>query len=874
MYLKRLEIQGFKSFAKKTVLEFERGITAIVGPNGSGKSNVADCLRWVLGEQSAKLMRGKKSDDVIFAGSDKKVKLGFAEVVATFDNRDHKIPVDASEVSIGRRIDRSGDSQYLLNGAVVRLLDIVDLVLKSNIGTSRYTVIGQGTIDQMVLAGPGEVKHLLDEASGVKTYYIRREKTLKRLEQTAQNLMRVQDVMNELEPRLKSLRRQAKRMEARSEVETELKTYQQAWFGQQYWQLEAARTAVTQRLEQVVGQRQQHEQQKTAVRQKIDALEKDNQNEVGRYKQLQQQLQVLQQEKNQLLEQASMIRGTMQSQKTVAAGDPRALEIQAHALTSRIRDVAGKLATADQQLEQLDHQVLGKESALAEVNQKLGQLYERLAKPVELRWDDFTDQLGQFEQAFDQFLASMATASELEAVKFQAARLQERLMEFSGRARTIIEDPTRAQALLQQELQSLVRSKDELAQVFAGLQAERSKLTASKELWQQQLASFEQEKRSLDLSLKQATSVTADAFWQDLVQEETQVVGQLEVLGKTIGELETQLRTFYDVQETWKQQLTDLDLRYRQAESLVSQVKDQESIIQIEKAKIDTQQEALVAEGSAVLGHHAWAEVVRQKFSHAAPDLTEKITKLKHQLDMIGGVDDLTIKEYQETEQRYTHLLSQVTDLQKGVADLREIIDELDGHIKTKFNEAFHKINAQFEQYFRVLFNGGRAYLSMVRATDDLEVIATDDPELEHLESAELAVRPEERMLAKYEKANTNIIGVDIKATPPGKKLATIQALSGGERALTSIALLCSLLACFPSPFVVLDEVDAALDEANTIRFGQILGTLAHQTQFITITHNRETMAQSNTLYGVTMGDDGISKLLSIKLEQAKAFAK
>lgn len=158
MYLKRLEIHGFKSFAQRTTMEFAQGIIAIVGPNGSGKSNIADCLRWLLGEQSAKLMRGKKSDDVIFAGSDKKTRLGFAEAIATFDNRDHRIPVDAAEVSIGRRVDRSGESEYLINGNRVRLLDIVDLVLKSNIGTSRYTVIGQGTIDQMVLAGPRKLK--------------------------------------------------------------------------------------------------------------------------------------------------------------------------------------------------------------------------------------------------------------------------------------------------------------------------------------------------------------------------------------------------------------------------------------------------------------------------------------------------------------------------------------------------------------------------------------------------------------------------------------------------------------------------------------------------------------------------------------------
>ena len=198
MHLKRLEIQGFKSFANKTVLEFERGITAVVGPNGSGKSNIADAIRWVLGEQSYRQLRSKKGEDVIFAGSEKKSRMSAAEVSVTFDNDDRKIALDAPEVCITRRMDRSGESEYLINGVKVRLLDVVDLVLRSNIGTSRYTVIGQGTIDQMILAGPSAVKDLIDEASGVKTYYVRRERSLKRLETTTQNLVRVQDLLVEI----------------------------------------------------------------------------------------------------------------------------------------------------------------------------------------------------------------------------------------------------------------------------------------------------------------------------------------------------------------------------------------------------------------------------------------------------------------------------------------------------------------------------------------------------------------------------------------------------------------------------------------------------------------------------------------------------
>src|SRR6185436_5638099 len=248
MYLKRLELQGFKSFAAKTVLDFDPGMTSVVGPNGSGKSNIADALRWVMGEQSLKLLRGKKSEDVIFAGSDKKSKLSFAEVALTFDNKDRKIPLEYSEVVITRRLYRNGDSEYLINNQRARLLDVVDALMRSGFGASNYAVIGQGTIDQMILAGPAEIKNLVEEAAGVKPYYIKREKTMRRLEQTEENLSRVSELISEIEPRLRSLKRQAKRMEEREIIAAELRTLQQEFFGQQLFLLETEALAVTDRL--------------------------------------------------------------------------------------------------------------------------------------------------------------------------------------------------------------------------------------------------------------------------------------------------------------------------------------------------------------------------------------------------------------------------------------------------------------------------------------------------------------------------------------------------------------------------------------------------------------------------------------------------
>jgi chromosome segregation protein len=876
MYLKRLEIHGFKSFAQKTTLEFSSGVIAIVGPNGSGKSNVADSLRWVLGEQSAKLIRGKKSDDVIFAGSDKKTRLGFAEVTATFDNSDHRIPVDASEVSIGRRIDRSGESEYLLNGNKVRLLDIVDLVLKSNIGTSRYTVIGQGTIDQMILAGPGEIKNLLDEASGVKTYYIKREKTLRRLEQTAQNLMRAEDLIAEIEPRLKSLRRQAKKMEARAEFEQELKGYQKEFFGHNFWQLKNVLDGISDKLSEAQKQRTALEEKSVSLRKQVETLENTSQKGGGQFKEVQEQLNKLQGQKNKLLEDLSLVRGKMQSQKTAVTGDARSLTVEVHNRQRKIEEIQGKINQNKSEKQQLENRFLGQFKALEEVNKKLNQLSHNLTNPNSIDWEAVDRELVALENAWNNFYTQLSESQSVDEVKKHAQSVAGRFEKFKKAARSSVIDPQVASLALKQELDNLLKTKEQLQSEVNAAELNMSKSKISLDFLEREMSALAQEKLHFDLELKKAQSSSPDEFWRNLLAEEEKINKLVSGLGHEVTKIEHTLKEHYNQEDERQKELRKTESGFRDLQDQIAKIKDQESVISIEKAKYDTQMEALSEEVKKTLGLQEWESLHHHKHEGKTGDLENKIARLKNQLETIGGMDDLTLKEYQETEARYTTLSTQVEDLKHGMTDLRQIIDELDEHIKKKFNESFHKINEKFEYYFRVLFNGGRAYLSILKADDeqkedpaDVEAAGDDTSEAQ----AE-KLRPEEKIVQKYEKGGSSITGIDIKATPPNKKLASIQALSGGERALTSIALLCSLLSCFPSPFVVLDEVDAALDDANTIRFGQILGTLAHQTQFVTITHNRETMAQANMLYGVTMGDDGISKLLSVKLDQAKAFAK
>ncbi|OGE74016.1 MAG: hypothetical protein A3C49_04470 [Candidatus Doudnabacteria bacterium RIFCSPHIGHO2_02_FULL_42_25] len=709
MYLKRLEIQGFKSFAQKTVLDFEPGITAVVGPNGSGKSNVADSLRWVMGEQSLKLLRGKKSEDVIFAGSDRKSKLSFAEVSLTFDNKDHKIPSDYSEVVVTRRLYRNGESEYLLNNNRARLLDVVDMLLSCGFGATNYAVIGQGLIDQMIMAGPAEIKNLVEEASGVKPYYLKREKTIRKLEQTSENLSRVSELLNEIEPRLRSLKRQAKRMEEREVIAAQLASLQMEYFGNQSYLLETEIKAVSERLE---------------------------------------------------LKRVILVK----------------LETEISSFQKTLEKEEQQTGQSNSFLEELEKKFKVLEDKKLSLLEKLAEIKGKLKAEVPI-----TRNFNEFRQKFEDII-NLLRPENIDEIK---TKLKNLVLSYSTSKN---DDLLGQKKTLDTELESTVKE-------IAEYNITRNKLLAE-----------EKQKKSF---------------------------------------------------------LTEEEKKFRSKTFELTKLKDEQNLVLVEKAKLDTRLESLEKEIKEAFGH--FPETLKNyKKAQVAAELPNQISKLKHQLELAGGVDEATMMEYRETQERFDYLTNQSKDLEGGVTDLRSVIEELDQIIKKQFDEAFGKISKKFEEYFRILFNGGRAQMTLLRAQangEEEEVLPEEDeePVVDGL---------------KKKKGTMQIVGIEIKATPPGKKLATIAALSGGERALTAIALLCSMLACYPSPFVVLDEVDAALDEANSIRFAKILGTLAHQTQFITITHNRETMRQAHTLYGVTMNDEGVSKILSVKLEKAEAIAQ
>ena len=789
MFLQRIEIQGFKSFAQKTTLELPRpgkgcplirngsknggpdqltqgtcGIVCIVGPNGAGKSNIVDAVRWVLGEQSLKSLRGKKSQDVIFSGSEKKGRLGMAQVALTINNEDGTMPIDYKEVVISRKIFRNGDSEYRINKSKVRLQDILMLLAKSNFGQKSYSIVSQGSIDRVIMATPAERKDYFDEAVGVKQFQLKRDQSVNKLESAWNNLRQVDALLVEIKPRLNSLTRQVKRLERREKVETKLKDLQQKYYGWQWKQLNQKIKQIKPDLDKNEKELSQKSKDLRQAQDQLQGLEKeDSRNKV--FSELQSSHQKILDQKNKLREEQLILQNKIEMAKH------RGTEI---AVPLPVADIINKLqeiSDLEQKLvNNLDSSDSGKLAQAKEDAKELGRLVSDL-------------------------LSRLKNPKVKEKVKNEI-------------------DPELVKDL--KEVQKDLEGIDERAE-------------------------------------------TARKAIENFNQQEEQKKGK-----------------FFSLQR-------QISTKQNEYNSFAGQVSE----LRVEMARLETRQQDLSREIIDDMGEKRWLENYKaEKIDEN--ELHSDIGRLKHQLELIGGVDPEVVEEHSKVKERHDFLSEQAEDLRKSITSLEKIIIDLDDKIQIQFDNSFKHINKEFSKFFKILFDGGKAELMLIKEDlkPEVDKDKTESPEgvvegqtqpaegqsiLEKLETAEEKLSPK-RFLKK--RTGKVITGIDITATPPGKKVSSISMLSGGERSLASIALICSVIANNPSPFVILDEVDAALDEANSQRFSKILDELAHKTQFIVITHNRATMHMSNILYGMTMGDDGISKLISLKLEQAQKIVR
>ncbi|MBI4090702.1 MAG: AAA family ATPase [Candidatus Komeilibacteria bacterium] len=855
MYLEKIDIQGFKSFAQPTTLVFNRELTAIVGPNGSGKSNIADAIRWVLGEQSLKLLRGKKSDDVIFSGSDTKGRLGFAKVTIYLNNQNREAGIDYDQVVIERNVNRSGESEYLVNGSKVRLTDVQILLAKAHVGQKSYSVIGQGMIDSLLAFTAQERKDFFDEATGVRHFQLKKNQAVHKLEQTEENLVQAELVLTEIEPRLRTLSRQVRRLERKEDLERQLKELQTSYYSTLMGSLTADLEKTSAHVEHAQTALNALQTEQQSIQKQLDALDRE-QSRSDSYDLLQKKLFNLQQEYNALTKKKIVLE-SRQDLDLIKTGNQEQV-----ILKQRLEYILHTVRTLETERSELNKKNAAAENVLAEAKRhradqqhKLKELERQLLhEQAATDWDAVASLAETLHAEHEQLrvrIEKLESPEHVSGFKQQFAQFAEKLAGFLSRLK--VRPSNQREARWTQ----FTAMNSALEKLVTELHAEETAHELRKQelvLVNRQLSDKAREEKELQRELSSDTSIRQEALSKDLAD----LSGQLAEKEHAMSRLRSEIDSFNKLEEDKRNTLVASQKKLRTLQYDFTLKNNELTTLKVEMAKFETRKEELDREMTQEA-----PGLVLGKADHANTEQArEQIATLKKQLNIIGGIDTETMKEYQEVHEKHTFLKQQTTDLRSAQKSLIELIKDLDEHIGKQFQHAFKGINSHFTKYFKKLFNGGTAKLMLTMLEDEPE--ETEPEEVAETEPADTA-----KTAPHHIKTKRFDYMIEIQATPPGKKLASIAMLSGGEKALTAIALICSIIANNPPPFVVLDEVDAALDEANSIRFAEIIGELVDRSQFITITHNRATMHQAQILYGITMGDDGISRLLSVNFEQA-----
>lgn len=752
MYLKSLEISGFKSFAKKADISFNTPITAIVGPNGSGKSNVAEAFRFVLGEQSMKSMRGRKTEDLIFNGGDSSARANRASVKLVFDNTKRLLNIDFDEVTIERVIHRDSLSEYLINGTQVRLKDVIELLSGAHIGASGHHMISQGEADRILNANSRERREMIEDALGLKIYQYKREESERKLEKTRENMEKVESLRKEIAPHLKFLKKQVEKVERTIALREELREVYR-----EYLKRESIYLAQTEK---------EVSEESAGPKKDLERLERE----------LSHAKKVLDEAKNENTKVAELI---SLEQRLKSARESRDEALHA------IGRLEGELASLEK--------MYTREKAQAS------------AEVVSVEFSKVKSLVTRIEE----LCTELGSIGDLGAVKSVALKIHDSVKSFME-ANKNAKAENRAQDL-EKEIKILREKRTEADTESKSRESELIKLSHAYEVLQKEI---EKEKD---------TSRDAEKALFRIVAEQNELRGRLSVLRVREDKLKLE-------KEDFKREL----------------------------------EEGAVLIGRDVYLYESDVTEYPHEERHAQEERRRALDKIKVRLEDSGGTSpDEVMKEFKETTERDEFLAREILDLEKSAESLTTLITELATKLETLFTDGIEKINKQFGEFFALMFGGGDASLMVVEEKKRKRV-STE-------ELAELGIETSEDDTEEEEETE---LGVDIKVNLPRKKIRSLEMLSGGERALTSIALLFAMSQVNPPPFIILDETDAALDEANSKKYGDMVENLARVSQLIVITHNRETMSRAGILYGVTMGREGYSKLLSIAFNEAVAVAK
>ena len=999
MYLRALEISGFKSFPERTRLTFERDITAIVGPNGSGKSNISDAILWVMGEQSSRTLRGGKMQDVIFGGTAKRPSMGVAQVSLILDNSAGIFDVDAEEVTITRKYYRSGESEYYINRQQVRLRDVNELLMDTGLGRDGYSIIGQGRIAEIVSGKSAERREVLEEAAGISRYRYRKEEAERRLARTDENLLRINDKIEELELQVKPLKEQSEVAKRYLTLRDELRVAEVSlWMSdldtlrEQSGTLESEYNETKAALEAAKRELQGLYSRSEVLTERMRA--KDVEAEARRSELSGAQSRIAEQEAR-----AAALQSRIESSEQNAAR----MRTEMSELTGRVQEIQGQIEAGRARIAEIDAQkkkleedaqsaknvAEGRRMRIANRERELNELSDELTKQiVELRsTDSRINMLEEMERDYEGFGGAVkavmreakrgalrgvhGTVSELlrtdehtalaietalgaaiqnvvvdtqndgkRAIEFLQRRNAGRatflpldairggrldaipggdegclglavdLIEFEAKYKNVFENLLGRTLIAETLTDAIAISRRNGGRVKivtldgqvmnaggsmtggsagknAGILSRRSELEKL-QAGRGRLARRRDELTSRTDELKR--TLTAARYELDVATQEIQTInnelaslaaerrttenaaGQFEALmaGLT-GDSAAREKAISDVlaaADSYRRELDEvrsaIDALNAEADKIRASISEATSsrlevegertrtdkaaqeknaaILDLERALARAEQKKLSAEmeekqltdklwDGYELSHSA-AEAIRQPVE-SRPKAARRISELRREMTSLGNPNIGAIDEYARVSERYEFLAGQRDDVEKAKNELLGIITDITGEMRSIFSREFTAINESFKETFTELFGGGSAELTITPADD---VLGGD---------------------------------IDIRVQPPGKAVTTLTLLSGGEMAFVAIALYFAIIKIRPTPFCVMDEIEAALDEANVNRFASHMRELADKTQFIVITHRRGTMEEADRLYGVTMQEKGVSKVIELDLDEA-----
>lgn len=978
MYLKNIRANGFKSFADKVDIEINRGITGVVGPNGSGKSNIVDAVKWVLGEQSVKALRGDSSmSDVIFAGSKSRGAQSRASVSLVFDNSDHYLNSEFNEIEIKRVVYKSGENEYYINNSKVRLKDITNLFLDSGAGKESFNIISQGAVADIINSKPEDRRVIFEEAAGVLKYKKRKEESFRKLDKTNENLARVNLLIDELLTTLTPLKEQSEKARKYLDYKGDLENIEIALIANDIEQLNEEYLKVKNHVNVLNEEVEKLNLNNTTDSSKVEKLkldslkldeEIDKKNEI--INNLTQEIVELQSKKQITLERQKYEVDDAKLQENILSLKEEVLNLKQmmDSFTNEILTLKNELEV--KQLRSMElikvsdekknrrNQLLSKidleNRTIMNLNNKIDILTDNINNDTKLpysvrniinnvRLTGIYGVLGKLIEVPEKYVIAIETSlgannnvlvvkdsnSAKEAINylkdnklgratfFPVSIIKPRnviyedlqkikdLDGFIGTADTLVKYDEKIMNVVLNQLGNvivvsdidtlnkvgkLINYKYKIVTIEGDIQYSGGAITggtiknSSSVINQKyELDNLKKEvnskKETLEKLEKELKEVNANLSSNaiDLENNQREVVlmtekvqakdnylkevknnydsknSELEgALNKSNNSLDKELdeivQLYYDKVALKEKESKELDKikinkselnteiallekTYREMNREITSKQNELKIEEIKLGKMDVRLDNLLLTLNE--NYSLTYEKAHSDYSLDVEVETARLTvnNLKAKIKSLGEVNTGSIAEYERLNERYTFLTKQRDDLDKSVSSLLEVIQEMDELMKEKFVETFDRISVEFKEVFKKLFKGGEGVLEL---TDPSDILNT---------------------------------GIEISALPPGKKLNSIALLSGGEKTLTAIALLFAILNVKPVPFVILDEVEAALDEVNVDAFGNYLLSCKDRSQFIIITHKKRTMEYADALYGITMQESGVSKLVSVKLE-------